>query len=86
MVHRQVRLSLGPQLVVVLGFEHLSAQAAEALHRANAMPPGQTIPSSRTSVRGSSEAFRMFERIATFEGGDTERLQQLNEERMRVVR
>jgi len=28
----------------------------------------------------------MFERIATFEGGDTERLQQLNEERMRVVR
>jgi hypothetical protein len=53
MVYRQVRLSLGPQLVVVLGFEDLPAQAAEALHRANAIPPAQAIPSSRTSVKNA---------------------------------
>jgi hypothetical protein len=51
MVHRQVRLRLGPQLVVVLAFEDLAAQAADALHRANAMP--QAIPSSRTSVKNA---------------------------------
>jgi Icc-related predicted phosphoesterase len=54
MVHRQMRLSLGPQLVVVLGFEDLSAQAAEALHRANAMRIGSgdfELPNEREVLR-----------------------------------